>query len=174
MSKLKKTLLIVSGILVILVVLVILFISPITKRLVEKYDEQYTGRQITMDWAYVNPFTGYMHFENFTVYELQSDSIFLHTEGVNINIAMLKLLTKTYEISALTLNKPNATIIQTKKSLNFSDLIEKFSGKELADTIKSLIFILSALKCVTDLIVSDNSLPENFSIKSLKFKLFLV
>ena len=54
MSRLKKTLLIVSSILVILVVLVILFISPISKYLVEKYDEQYTGRQITMDWAYVN------------------------------------------------------------------------------------------------------------------------
>lgn len=169
MSKLKKPLLIVSGILVILVVLVILFISPITKRLVEKYDVQYTGRQITMDWAYVNPFTGYMHFDNFTVYELQSDSVFLHTEGVNINIAMLKLLTKTYEISALTLNKPNATIIQTKKSLNFSDLIEKFSGNELSDTIKSVTHFNALNIKINDgeFHYHDRLIPINYFIKNV-------
>ena len=169
MSKLKKTLLIVSSILVVLVVLVISFISPITKYLVEKYDEQYTGRQITMDWAYVNPFTGYMHFDNFTVYELQSDRIFLHTEGVNINIAMLKLLTKTYEISALTLNKPNATIIQTKKSLNFSDLIEKFSGKELSDTIKSVTHFNALNIKINDgeFHYHDKLIPINYFIKNV-------
>ena len=169
MSKLKKTLLIVSGILVILVVLVILFISPISKYLVEKYDVQYTGRQITMDWAYVNPFTGYMHFDNFTVYELQSDSVFLHTEGVNINIAMLKLLTKTYEISALTLNKPNATIIQTKKSLNFSDLIEKFSGNELSDTIKSVTHFNALNIKINDgeFHYHDKLIPINYFIKNV-------
>lgn len=169
MSKLKKTFLIASSILVILVVLVILFISPITKYLVEKYDEQYTGRQITMDWAYVNPFTGYIHFDNFTVYELKSDSIFLHTEGVNINIAMLKLMTKTYEISALTLNKPNATIIQTKKSLNFSDLIEKFSGNELSDTIKSVTHFNALNIKINDgeFHYHDKLIPINYFIKNV-------
>ena len=169
MSKLKKTLLIISSILVILGLLVIVFISPITKHLVEKYDEQYTGRQITMDWAYVNPFTGYIHFDNFTVYELNSDSIFLRTEGVNINIAMLKLLTKTYEISALTLNQPKATIIQTKKSLNFSDLIEKFSGNELSDTIKSVTHFNALNIKINDgeFHYHDKLIPINYFIKDV-------
>lgn len=53
------------SILIILAVLVIVFISPITKYAIEKYAERYTGRQITMDWAYVNPFTGYIKSRNY-------------------------------------------------------------------------------------------------------------
>ena len=79
-----------TAVAVVLAVLVIAFISPITKYWVEKYDEQYTGRQITMDWAYVNPFTGYVHFKNLKIYELDSDSLFFSTKGANVNIEMFK------------------------------------------------------------------------------------
>lgn len=138
MSGLKKTLLITSGIVVVLMILIILFISPISKYLIEKYDEQYTGRQITMNWAYVNPFTGYARFEDFKVYEFESDSVFLSTTGVSLNFAMLKLFTKTYEISSLTLDNPVGVIKQARDTFNYNDLVEKFSGKQLADTIKSV------------------------------------
>ena len=96
--------------------LVILFISPIAKYLVEKYDEKFTGRQITMGWAYVNPFTGYIHFENLKIFELKSDSVFLSVKGLSANFAMLKLIRKTYEISEITLTHPRGIIIQNKKS----------------------------------------------------------
>jgi uncharacterized BrkB/YihY/UPF0761 family membrane protein len=52
---LKKTLIIIFSILITLVLIIILFASLITKYLVEKYDYKYTGREITMDWAYTNP-----------------------------------------------------------------------------------------------------------------------
>ena len=79
--KLLKALLILAGVVIVFAGLVILFISPITKYLVEKYDLKYTGRQITMDWAYVNPFTGNFHFENLKIHEYHSDSIFLSVKG---------------------------------------------------------------------------------------------
>src|SRR5436853_1854896 len=112
MRKLKKPLLIFISTIVILVVVVIIFISPITKYLIEKYDEKYTGRQITMDWVYVNPFTGYMHISNLKIYEHKSDSIFFSAQGLNINFEMFKMLSKTYEISDLTLNHPKGIFIQ--------------------------------------------------------------
>jgi len=115
---------------------VILFISPITKYLVEKYDLKYTGRQITMDWAYVNPFTGYVHFDNFKIHEFQSDSVFLSAKGVSANFEMQKLFSKEFVISHLTLNRPRTIIIQIEKDLNFNDLIEKFSPK--VDSLKAL------------------------------------
>ena len=71
MNRFKKILLIVTASIVGLVILVILFISPITKYLIEKYDETYTGRQITLDLAYVNPFTGFVHFKNLKIFEKQ-------------------------------------------------------------------------------------------------------
>lgn len=134
MHKLKKSVLIFISLIIIIAVVVILFISPITKHFVEKYDEKYTGRQIKMDWAYVNPFSGYIHFSNLKIYELKSDSVFFSAKGISGNIAMLKLFSKTYEINEFTLDHPTATLIQNKKVFNFNDLIEKFSSKGNSDT----------------------------------------
>ena len=67
---------VILGLIISIAVIIILLISPITKHVIEKYDVQYTGRKITMDRVYVNPFTGYFHFSNLKVYELNSDSIF--------------------------------------------------------------------------------------------------
>ena len=133
---LLKTLLILFSVLTVIVAVVIIFISPITKYLVEKYDLKFTGRQITMDWAYVNPFTGYVHFDNFKIFEYRSDSVFLSARGVSANFEMRKLFSKTYEISELTLNRPRGIVIQIDKDLNFNDLVKKFSPK--VDSLKAL------------------------------------
>ena len=130
MDKLKKTLLIISGTIILLVSLVIIFISPIAKYLIEKYDEKFTGRQITLDWAYVNPFTGYVHLNDLKVYEYKSDSVFFSFKGISANLEMHKLLSKKYEITELTLDHPTGIILQDKKDFNFNDLIKKFTPKD--------------------------------------------
>lgn len=135
MSKARKTLLIIVVAIIGFVVIVILFISPIAQYLVEKYDEKYTGRQITMDWAYINPFTGYVHLSNVKIYEYKSDSVFF-SSGISARISIHKLFSKTYEISQITLNSPRGIVIQNNKRFNFSDLIDKFSVKDSTDTIK--------------------------------------
>lgn len=129
----KKSYIIIS-LLIILTVAVILFISSVTKHLLIKYGEKYTGRQISIDRVLVNPFSGSVHFSDLKIYELKSDSIFFSAEGGNANFAILKLFSKTYEISKLTLNHPYGVIIQNNKDLNFSDLIDKLSSKENSDT----------------------------------------
>ena len=102
MKKTTKKIVIVSFIILFLVVgLTIVFISPLTKYLVQKYDEKYTGREITMDWAYVNPFTGYFHFSNLKIHELKSDSLFFSSDNLKLNISLLKLISSTIEISEL-------------------------------------------------------------------------
>ncbi len=129
MRKLKKPVLILFTVFILFAGLVIAFISPITKYLVEKYDLKYTGRQITMNWAYVNPFTGYVHFSGLKIYEFESDSVFLSVKGVSANFEMRKMLSKTYEISELTLNHPRGIIIQIDSVINFDDLIMRFKPK---------------------------------------------
>src|ERR1700760_4668241 len=94
------------------VVLCIAFISPITRHLVEKYDVQYTGRQIEMDWAYVNPFTGYVHFDNLKSYEAEKDTVFFSARGVTASFSMRKLLGTTYEIAELKIDRPWGIVIQ--------------------------------------------------------------
>jgi hypothetical protein len=129
--RLKKTLLVIFLVVIILVGLVIAFISPITKYLVEKHDIKFLGREVTMNWAYVNPFTGYVHFDELNIMEEKNDSVFLSASGLSINFEMLKMLSKTYEISGLTLSDPKIMVKHAKDNIfNFSDLIEKFSKKD--------------------------------------------
>src|ERR1700752_1102089 len=127
---LKRTILVIAGIILIAVVLVIVFISPIAKYIIEKYDVEYTGREIKLNWIYINPFTGYIHINNLKIYEAKSDSIFFSAGGVSVNFEMLKLLSKTYEITELTIDKPIGIIAQNRKDFNFNDLITRFASKD--------------------------------------------
>jgi hypothetical protein len=93
---------------------------------VEKYDTQYIGREITMDWAYVNLFTGYVHFDAVKIFEPNSDSVFLLSKGISANFAMLKLLSADYEISDLTLDEPRGFFSQNDSILNLNNLIVNY------------------------------------------------
>ncbi len=174
MRKFKKTLIVLFISIATFVVLVILFISPITKYLVEKYDTKYTGRQIKMDWAYVNPFTGYIHFSNFKIYELNSDSIFFSANGVSANISLFKILskTKTYEISDFTLNQPKGIITQNNKEYNFNDLIKKFSPQDSTKVAKGVShFNILNVKIIDGIFYyRDKQVPINYFIKKVNIE----
>jgi hypothetical protein len=97
---------------------------------VQRYDKEYSGREITMDVLYINVFTGNIYIKNLKVLEQNSDSIFISTKSLSINFSILKLLSKTIEISELTINKPFGIIIQNKNGFNFDDLKKRFSPKK--------------------------------------------
>ena len=174
MRKFKKPLIVLIITITSLVVLAVLFISPITKYLVEKYDVKYTGRQIKMDWAYVNPLTGYIHFNNVKIYELNSDSIFFSANGVSANIAMFKILskTKTYEISDLTFTQPYGIITQNNKEYNFKDLIQKFSANDTSKVAKAVShFNILNVKIIDGIFYyRDKQVPINYFIKKVNIE----
>jgi len=171
-SKIKKTILIITGIIFLAVVLTILFISPIAKYLVEKYDVKYIGREVKMDWAYVNPFTGYIHFDDLKIYEQKSDSVFLEIKGVSARFSLPKLLRKTYEIRSLSLDEPTAKIIQIRKRFNFQDIIDLFTPKDKPKTDKGPVHfnLLNAEINNGTFYFSEPSTPINYSIIHVNFK----
>ena len=169
--KILKISSIILGIIMILVVCIILLISPITKHIIEKYDVQYTGRKITMDWVYVNPFTGYFHFKNLHVYEFKSDSLFFTSKSVNVDINIHKLFSKTIELSSITLDQLNIIVDKKKKEFNFSDIIRKFTPKKTDSTPSkpsTLHLNLLGIK-INDGIIRyrENSVPINYYIKNV-------
>ena len=170
--KLRKIILIIIGVLLITSVVIILFISPITKYLIEKNDEKYTGRKITMDWAYVNPFTGFVYLKNIKINELKSDSIFFSSNGFSINFSLYKLFSKTYEISELTLEKPRGYIIQNKNDFNFNDIIKLFSSDEVLDTTKlPLHFNILSIKIKNgEFYYHEPLIPINYYIKNVNLE----
>ncbi|MBK5286628.1 MAG: DUF748 domain-containing protein, partial [Bacteroidia bacterium] len=171
-SKKNKRVIIISiAVIVLAAALLIVFISPLTKYLVEKYDEKYTGRQITMGWAYVNPFTGYIHFSNFKIHESKSDSVFFSSKGLSLNFSLLKIFSKTYEISELTLNHPHGMIIQNKKDLNFMDLIERFTPDKMDTIISGVHFNILSVKIKNGVFhYLENEVPVNYFIKEVNFE----
>ncbi len=170
MTRLKKRTFITLGIIVLLIVLVIAFISPITKYLIEKYDVKYSGREITIDLAYVNPFTGFVHFRDLTIFEFESDSVFFSTKGFSVNLSVLKLLSSNYEVSQVTLSEPRVIFIQTKNKTNLDDLIEKFTAT--ADTTAPPAKYLVKNFNIKDgeFHYRDNVIPVNYFVKNFNLE----
>ena len=170
-QKIKKTFLVVSIIIGVLTIVLFTCASFIAKYLIEKYDEEYTGRQIIMDWAYVNLFTGYVHFENIEICELKSKSIFFSSNGISTNFNIHKLFSNTYELEELTLNRPKGNIIQNKKVFNFDDLITKFSPKP-SDSLKPPVhFNILNIKIIGgEFHYTDQLIPVHYFIKKVNFE----
>ena len=173
-SKLRVTGLWILVSIVGLVVLVFIFISPIAKYLVEKYDTKFTGREVKMEWAYVNPFTGYLHFDGLKIYECESDSVFILMDGLSLNFEMLKVLSGVYEISEITLNKPWGRMVQNGKQFNFSDLIVQFGPKEARkDTAKREPVKFNLLNITIEngeFHYQEKTIPVNYFIKNVEVK----
>lgn len=170
-KKIKK-IIITTGVTIFLIaVLLIIFISPLTKYLIEKYDEKILGRQITLDRAYVNPFTGYVHLSNTKVYEANSDTLFFSSDGISANFSMHKLFSKTIEINDLVLDKPYGVIIQdTSKKLNFNDIIVRFSPKDKNSTPKKNPVKFSMINVVINdgiFIYRDLAIPVDYPIRNV-------
>lgn len=150
----------------------IIFISPVTKYLIKKYDVQFSGRQITLGRVIVNPLTGYIHIRNLKIYELNSDSIFFSAESVSAKIAMFKLLSGTYEIRKLTLDHPYGVIIQNKKDFNFDDLVYRYSSKGNSDTsMRRVRFNIFYLKIIDgEFHYHEQEIPIKYSIRNVNLK----
>lgn len=167
-----KKYLILFSVFILLIVLIILFVSPITKYLVEKYDVKYTGREIKMKRAYVNPFTGHIHFTDFIIYERGSDSVFFSAKGLSADISLLKLFRNTFQVNSLIIEEPRGIISQNKDQFNFSDFIEKFSPQKIQpdSTASSRINILNIDISNGEFRYVDQVIPVNYWIRKVNIK----
>ena len=156
----------------------ILLISPFAQYLIEKYDEQYTGRQIKIDWIYVNPFTGYVYISNLKIFEsktvpslTKSDTVFFSAKGVGANFALFKLLSKTIQISKFTANQPRGTILQNKREFNFNDLIKKFTPEKQGINSSTVHFNILSIKIKDgEFYYQEKGIPVQYFIKKVNFE----
>ncbi len=168
MRKIKNILSIAAELIALVIFLVFLFVPVLTKYFIERYDVKYTGREITLDWAYVNPFTGYVHLDDLVIHELDSDDAFVSMKGISVNLAMLKLFTKTYEIEALKITKPYIHVIHREKDLNFSDLLERFKPDPDKQKSKEVRFNLLNIEMVDgEFHYDEEQTPVNYFIEKV-------
>lgn len=117
-------------ILVAIFVILIIVASPLTKYLVQKYDVEYTGREITIGRAFVNPIAGTLSLRNFNMYELGNDTVFASIGRLSTNISILKIVSGVYDVSSLKINNPEIRVVRDDTIFNFSDIIEEFTAVE--------------------------------------------
>jgi len=131
MKKGLKLLLWLLGLASLLLVLLVIFISPITKYLIEKYSVEYTGRQIKMDGLRINLFNGHATTSGLRIYEPDGHTEFISCKKFSANIVVHKLVWKSkYDITEMKLEKPVLRIVQDGDHFNYDDLMKRF----LSDT----------------------------------------
>lgn len=121
-----KIALIFLGVVLVLLLLVVVFISPITKYMIEKHSEEYTGRVIRMDKLAINIFNGSVTAKGFTVYEAKSKTIFCKIDQLDLNITVYKLWAGKYDFTSVSVNKPFLRIVQKGDQFNYDDLLKRF------------------------------------------------
>jgi Domain of Unknown Function (DUF748) len=167
----RKRLLILAGSVLLLAALFILLASPLVKYLVEKKSEKLTGRKITMDWAYVNPFTGLVNFNNFRIYEAKKDTLFFSARSVTADFSIMRLFSGTVEITGLIVDHPSGVVIQTKKHFNFDDLILRFSPDPSSQNRSSVhVNILHIQIKHGEFYYREKAIPINYAIKDLSME----
>jgi hypothetical protein len=118
--------------------------SFLGKYLLERYDVQWLGREITADRAYINPFTGYVYLSDVKIFEEKGDSLFISAESANARIFLPKLFFREVEINHLMIDRPRASLVQNKDTLNFDDLIRRFASTGTRSTSPWHVTLLTA------------------------------
>lgn len=111
-------------------ILLIIVASPLARYLIQKHDVRYTGREITLQRAIVNPIGGSVSLRNLKLYEAENDSVFISFGRLSANMSMLKMLTGVYQVNSIRLVDPRIDIFRDDTIFNFTDLIERFAVKE--------------------------------------------
>jgi hypothetical protein len=133
-NMLKKILKSAGIILLDVFVLAIIVISPVAKYVIEKNDIDWLGREVIVNNCFVNPLTGTIWLSGLKVFEQNSTSVFFDANYVSANLELGKLVSGTYEFSSMTIYTPTARIIRYRDSVNFTDIIEKFTPDPLDKT----------------------------------------
>jgi hypothetical protein len=167
-SRIRKIFIIVVATLAVLVGLTLSILSPLAKYLLEKHDLALIGRELKIDWAYVNPFTGYAHLSNVRIYEQAGDSIFISAKGASAYFDMSSLFHQEVKMTQLTVDQPWGKIVQRKKKLNFDDIIRKFTGDPDKPSRSRWHCTLLTTRIVDgEFHYIEKIIPINYSIKHL-------
>jgi hypothetical protein len=137
MKKSLKITVILSSILLGLVLMIIIFISPVSKFLIEKYSEAYTGRKIGMQELSINIFNGSITTKGLIVYEAKSKRPFFKADAIHLNIAVYKLWVGKYDITSVELSNPYLQVIQKGDKFNYDDLMNRFFADDTTKKVET-------------------------------------
>lgn len=134
MKILKKIILTISIVLTGIILTGYILLSPIAEYVIEKNSVEWAGRKIDMKNLWINLLTGTITINKLNIYETDKNKIFFSANNFFLDLKLYKAILGNYDISEVTISKPELKIIQQGSQFNFDDLVKRFtSGKQ--DTI---------------------------------------
>ncbi len=177
MKKLKlpvKIIVVLLSVLISLFVIAFIFISPICKWAIEKYDTEFVGREITVERFWLNLMTGNLEINNFVLFEKDGKTAFVKVGALKTGVNIRKAIKGEYDITLFQLDQPEINIIQREAHFNFDDLIAKFSSPsdtaqnpDAADTLPTKWSVLNAQISNAKIAYTNNSLGNTLALEKL-------
>ena len=124
---------------IVLLFALILALSPVAKYVVNNYGEQIVGRRLHADRVIINPYWGGVTIRGFECKEPNGETNFVHFDHLYVQIAWPHLIGKRVTIRHIHLDGFDGQVLKANDRLNFTDIIERFSGNDSLpkDTTKS-------------------------------------
>ena len=107
----------------------IIWLGPITERVVERYDKELVGRRLQMSNLRIKLFKGELSVDSLRLYEANDSTTFLTLNRFDTKLELCEILDQHIRLSHITLSEPSAEIIQSPTSFNFDDMLEYISTK---------------------------------------------
>ena len=171
MKKVLKIIGIAAASLAAVICLLLLFSGPIGKRVIQKHDMQWVGRQIEMDKLNLQLLGGKARICGFRMKEADGKRDFITFDTLDVSIRILKLLKSEVWVPHITLAGPNVQVIQNDSIFNFSDIIEKFSSEEKDTTPSDWKIRLYNIRLADGRIhYRDEKLDKEWSLNNLHIK----
>ena len=119
-----------------IVMVILLFLGPIARGVVQKYDEKIIGRQVEIGKMKVKLLTGNACICGLHLKEVDGKTDFVAFDTLDVSIRLRKLLKSEVEIPHITLTGPAIHVVQYDSTFNFTDILEHFSS-DTTDTSSS-------------------------------------
>ena len=100
---------------------------PTLRHYLQRYSRELLGRQLTIEGARFNVFTGSITLRDLRLYEVNDSSVFIKVDEVFVNPAIWKMLRGTYELQHVAEIAPSIVVEQYGEAFNFDDLMARFT-----------------------------------------------
>ena len=107
----------------------VIWLGPITERVVERYDKELIGRRLQMSNLRIKLFKGELSVDSLRLYEANDSTTFVTLNRFDTKLELREILDNHIRLSHITLGEPTAEIIQSPTSFNFDDMLEYISTK---------------------------------------------
>ena len=158
----------IVGLFLLVLVIATFAAGPIIRSYINDNGPSLIGRQMSVQDASFNAFTGSLQIDDLRIYEANSDSVFLSVDRFGAQLSMLKLLSGTYDLDDVEVARFSVNVEQRDTIFNFSDILDFLN--ESPDDEEPLPLVLRNINIhdsdlrYRDLLVHSDLRIQNFSL----------